>query len=433
MPEDVLAMVMAGGAGERLRPLTDVRAKPAVPFGGIYRIIDFTLSNCINSGIRQVYVLTQYKSHSLSNHLKSGWNFLSRRLDQFIDEIPAQMQTGSRWYKGTADAIRQNISFIERACPRLVLVLAGDHVYKMNYSLMRRFHEEVKACLTLSVVRVPAAQARGAYGVVEVDRDGRVVGFQEKPQEPRTIPGTSDCYASMGVYLFGYETLRRSLANDFEDFGNAVIPAMVQANEPVYAFDFTTKNAVEDFQFSTRDGRRVKELVARGSDSDYWRDVGSLDQYWLANLDLVSASPRFNLYGEKWAFFNCPQHFPPAKFVHDSPGRTGMAVNSIVADGVIISGATVRNSVLSAGIYVHSYALVESSVLLGGSIKGGIITETSIGRGCKIRNAIVDKNARFAEGTSIGYDRAADEARGLRTQPLPNGDYIVVVPMDTSM
>jgi len=424
---------MAGGAGERLRPLTDVRAKPAVPFGGIYRIIDFALSNCINSGIRQVYVLTQYKSHSLSNHLKAGWNFLSRRLDQFIDEIPAQMQIGSRWYKGTADAIRQNMSFIERANPRLVLVLPGDHVYKMNYSLMRRFHDEKKACLSISVVRVPAAQARGNYGVLEVDRDGRVMSFEEKPLAPKVIPGTEDCYASMGVYIFNYETLRKSLANDFEDFGHAVIPAMVAANEPVYAFDFTTKNVVEDFQFSTRDGRRVKELVPRGSDSDYWRDVGSLDQYWLANLDLVAAAPRFNLYGEKWAFFNCPLHFPPAKFVHESPGRTGMAVNSIVADGVIISGALVRSSVLSAGIYIHSYALVENSVLLGGSIKGGIITETSIGRGCKVRNAIIDKNARFAEGTSIGYDRAADEARGLKTQPLPNGDYIVVVPQDTVM
>ncbi len=431
--EELLAIVMAGGAGERLRPLTDVRAKPAVPFGGSYRIIDFALSNCINSGIRQVYVLTQYKSHSLSNHLKAGWNFLSRRLDQFIDEIPAQMQVGSSWYKGTADAIRQNMSFIERARPRQVLVLPGDHIYKMNYGVMRRFHDEAKACLSVSVVRVPAAQARGAYGVLEVADDGRVLSFEEKPQQPRTIPGTDECYASMGVYIFNYETLRKSLANDLADFGQAVIPAMVAAGEPVFAFDFTTRNVIEEYQFTTRDGRRVKELVPRASDSDYWRDVGSLDQYWLANLDLVAAAPRFNLYGEKWAFFNCPQHFPPAKFVHESPGRTGQALNSIVADGNIISGALVRNSVLSAGIYIHSYALVESSVLMGGSIKGGIITETSIGRSCKIRNAIIDKNVRLGEGTVIGYDRAADEQRGLKTQPLSNGDYIVVVPKDTVM
>ncbi|MGC4122183.1 MAG: sugar phosphate nucleotidyltransferase [Myxococcales bacterium] len=433
MAEDLLAVVMAGGAGERLRPLTDVRAKPAVPFGGSYRIIDFALSNCINSGIRQVYVLTQYKSHSLSNHLKAGWNFLSRRLDQFIDEIPAQMQVGSSWYKGTADAIRQNMSFIERARPRQVLVLPGDHIYKMNYGVMRRFHDEAKACLSISVVRVPAAQARGTYGVLEVAGDGRVLSFEEKPQAPKTIPGTEDCYASMGVYIFNYETLRKSLANDLEDFGSAVIPAMVAAGEPVYAFDFTSKNVIEEYQYTTRDGRRVKDLVPRASDSDYWRDVGSLDQYWLANLDLVAAAPRFNLYGEKWAFFNCPLHFPPAKFVHESPGRTGQALNSIVADGNIISGALVRNSVLSAGIYIHSYALVENSVLMGGSIKGGIITETSIGRSCKIRNAIIDKNVRLEEGTVIGYDRAADERRGLKTQPLANGDHIVVVPKDTVM
>jgi len=433
MAESLLAIVMAGGAGERLRPLTDVRAKPAVPFGGAYRIIDFTLSNCINSGIRQVYVLTQYKSHSLSNHLKAGWNFLSRRLDQFIDEIPAQMQVGSSWYKGTADAIRQNMSFLDRARPRQLLVLPGDHIYKMNYQVMRRFHDETKACLSVSVVRMPASLARGTYGVLEVAPDGRVLSFEEKPQSPRCIPGTDDCFASMGVYIFDYETLRSNLANDLEDFGQSVIPAMVAAGEPVYAFDFSTRNAIEEYQFTTREGRRVKELVARASDSDYWRDVGSLDQYWLANLDLVAASPRFNLYGERWAFFNTPHHFPPAKFVHEVPGRTGMAVSSIVSDGCIISGAVVRHSVLSPGSYLHSFAVVESSVLLGGSIKAGIITETSIGRGCKIRNAIIDKTVRLGEGTVIGHNRDDDERRGLKTQTLADGDYIVAVPKDTVM
>jgi len=282
-------------------------------------------------------------------------------------------------------------------------------------------------------VRIPASQARGVYGVLEVDKDGRVLSFEEKPAAPKTIPGTEDCYASMGVYIFNHATLHKSLENDFEDFGQAVIPAMVASGEPVFAFDFTTRNVIQEYQITIREGRRHKALVDRGSDSDYWRDVGSLDQYWLANLDLVSASPRFNLYGEKWAFFNCPLHFPPAKFVHESPGRTGTALNSIVADGVIISGSLVRNSVLSAGIYIHSFALIENSVLMGGSIKGGIITETSIGRSCKIRNAIIDKNVRLAEGTSIGYDRAEDERRGLKTQVLPNGDYIVVVPKDASI
>jgi len=429
MGVDMLAVILAGGMGERLRPLTDVRAKPSVPFGGIYRIIDFTLSNSINSGLRQIYVLTQYKSHSLSNHLQTGWNFLSRRLDQFIDEIPAQMQTGQGWYKGTADAIRQNMSFIELTAPRLVLILSGDHIYKMDYRLMRDFHDEKGACLTVATSRVPAELARGNYGVLEVDENARIVGFEEKPEKPKTIPGTDECLASMGIYIFGYETLRKAVANDLEDFGKHVIPAMIAASEPVYAFDFAVLNRIEEYEYTVHEGHRVRRLVSRSSDSDYWRDVGSLDSYWLANLDLVAAHPKFNLYGEKWPFFSCPTHFPPAKFVHEAPGRTGVAINSIVADGVIVSGAVVKRSVLSPGIYVHSYAQIENSVLMGGSIAGGIITETSIGRGCKIRNAIIDKNVRLAEGTVLGYDRAADEKRGLRTQQLPNSsDYIVAVP-----
>ncbi len=433
--DDVLAMVMAGGAGERLRPLTDVRAKPAVPFGGAYRIIDFTLSNCINSGIRQVYILTQYKSHSLSNHLKSGWNFISRRLDQFIDEIPAQMQRGKSWYSGTADAIRQNMSFIEETTPRLVLILSGDHIYKMDYRLMTRFHDDRQAALTVSVIRVPAEQARNNYGVLEVDDQGRIIGFEEKPANPKTIPGTTMCLASMGLYTFTREALQRALgANELDDFGKHIIPAMIKQGEPVYAFDFSTKNHIEDYEMVIKDGVRSRQLVERASDSDYWRDVGTLDSLWLANLDLVSAKPRFNLYGQRWAIFNCPLHFPPAKFVHEVPGRTGSAMNSIVSEGVIISGATVRNSVLGPGLYVHSFALIENSVLMGGSLRGGVITETSIGRKCKIRNAIIDKNAQLSEGTVIGYDRADDEKRGLRTQSIAGTtEYVVVVPKDHRM
>jgi glucose-1-phosphate adenylyltransferase len=434
MAENILAVVMAGGMGERLKPLTDVRAKPAVPFGGVYRLIDFTLSNCVNSNIRQVLVLTQYKSHSLSHHLQAGWGFLSRRLDQFVDEIPAQMQLGSRWYKGTADAIRQNMSFIEETRPRLVLILSGDHVYKMDYRLMQQFHEQRKAGLTISAVRMPAEEARGAYGVLQVDQDARVLGFEEKPDRPKLIPGTNECFASMGLYIFGNEALHRSLANDLEDFGRDVIPAMIASGEPVYAFDFTTLNRIEDYEVSVRNGERVRRLVSRSGDSDYWRDVGTLESFWHANLDLVAAHPRFNLYGEKWPIFICASHFPPAKFVHDATGRTGMAVNSIVADGVILSGAVARHSLLSPGIYVHSFAVIENSILMGGSLRGGIITETSIGRHCKIRNAIFDKNVHMSEGTVIGYDREADERRGLKTQTIGGGpEYVVVVPRDFSI
>jgi glucose-1-phosphate adenylyltransferase len=429
--EETLTFVMAGGQGERLRPLTDIRAKPAVPFGGIFRIIDFTLSNCINSGIRRIYVLTQYKSHSLSNHLKTGWNLFSRRLDQFIDEVPAQQRLGSSWYQGTADAIRQNMHLLEQKRPRLVLILAGDHIYKMDYSLLQSYHNDKRASLTVACARMPAQEARESLGVMEVDADGRIAGFEEKPKEPKTIPGTSDCLASMGIYLFDADCLRNSLANDLPDFGKHVIPLLLQQGMAVYAYDFTRLNKFAEWEYTVHEGVRKKELVPVASDCDYWRDVGTLEQYWLANLDLVQPAPRFNVYGERFALFSSPDHFPPAKFVHETPGRTGVAVNSIVADGVIVSGATVRSSVLGCGVYLHSYALVERSVLLGGALRGGIITETDIGRRCRVRNAIIDKNVRLSENTSIGYDRAEDERRGLKTVDIVGGsDYIVVVPKD---
>ncbi|MBK6407138.1 MAG: glucose-1-phosphate adenylyltransferase [Holophagales bacterium] len=432
--EDTLAFVMAGGQGERLKPLTDVRAKPAVPFGGIFRIIDFTLSNCVNSGLRRIFVLTQYKSYSLSNHLKTGWNMFSSRLDQFIDEVPAQQQRGSSWYQGTADAIRQNANFLENKRPRLALILSGDHVYKMDYRLLRALHDEKHAGLTVACVRLPAEEAAGNFGVMEVDGEGRIVGFEEKPAEPKTIPGTSDCLASMGIYLFEADCLREALDNDTLDFGKDVIPMLIRQGTPVFAYDFTQRNAIPEWEFVKADGLRRKELVPRSSDSDYWRDVGTLEQYWLANLDLVQPHPRVNVYGEHFPLFSAPGHFPPAKFVHEMPDRTGVAVNSIVADGVIVSGATVRESVLGSGVYVHSWAMIEKSVLLGGSIRGGILTETSIGRHCRVRNAIIDKNVHLSENTSIGYDRAADERRGLKTVSMTgSSDYIVVVPKDYSL
>jgi glucose-1-phosphate adenylyltransferase len=431
MADRTLAVVMAGGMGERLRPLTDVRAKPAVPFGAIFRIIDFTLSNCINSEIRQILVLTQYKSHSLSRHLSTGFSFLSQRLDEFIEEIPAQMQLGHQWYKGTADAIRQNMAFISSVASEHVLILAGDHIYKMDYRRLRRFHLEHGAGLTVSVIRVPAALAANQYGVLEVDESGRIVGFEEKPAAPKCIPGTTDCLASMGIYIFEADILMKWLANDLVDFGKDVIPAMVRAGEPVYAFDFSLLNQIEDYVVVSRDGTRCKELRPT-EDSGYWRDVGSLDSYWQAHIDLVSAKPPFSLYGERWPFFRCPTFFPPAKFVHEEGARTGMAVNSIVAEGVIVSGALVRASVLGAGTILHSHALVEHSVLFGGTIHKEKVLETSIGRYCRVRNAIIDRTVTMREGTVIGYDREEDEARGLKTQPIAGSDdYVVVVPRDT--
>jgi glucose-1-phosphate adenylyltransferase len=435
MSEDVVAVVMAGGMGERLRPLTDVRAKPAVPFGGIFRIIDFTLSNCINSGLRRILVLTQYKSYSLSNHLKMGWNFLSRRLRQFIDEIPAQMQLGSSWYTGTADAIRQNLGILEHTRPELILILSGDQIYKMDYQALLRFHQEKHSALTISVVQVDADSARGTYGVLEIDQNERVIGFEEKPAHPKTMPGTNQCLASMGIYVSDLTTLKDNLGDDLADMSLHVIPKMTAEGKPVFAYDFSRKNRIEEFEYLVmQEGRRTRVSVERASDSDYWRDVGTLETYWQASLDLVSAKPRFSLYGERWPIFNCPLYFPPAKFVHDAPSRTGHAINSIVADGVIISGALVRNSILSPGIFIHSYSQVENSVLLGGTIEGGMVTETTIGRGCRIRNAIIDKNVQLSEGIDLGYDRVRDEKRGFKVQPLSgSNDYLVVVPKNFTL
>lgn len=430
---DLLAMILAGGMGERLLPLTGVRSKPAVPFGGSYRIIDFALSNCINSGLRHIYVLTQYKSHSLSTHLRAGWDFLPRRLDQFIDEIPAQMQLGDRWYKGTADAIRQNWSLIEQSPARRILILSGDHIYKMDYRRMGAFHDEREAALTVSAIRVPRAEAH-QYGLLQVDEHNRIIGFQEKPNDPTPIPGTDECLASMGIYVFTREKLRAYLGELHDDFGRHVIPAMVAADEKVFAFDFTTQNKISENEWVQEDGERIKRVVDRAADSNYWRDVGTLDAYWEASLDLVAAAPSINLYGELWPIYNCPQHFPPAKFVHEAPNRTGMAINSIVADGVILSGAKVRRSILGPGSHVHSYSYVENSVLMGGEMIGGMILETSIGRGCLIRNAIVDRNVRLSPGTYIGVDRANDKARGLKTCSIPGShEHLVVVPKGTQL
>ncbi len=267
--------------------------------------------------------------------------------------------------------------------------------------------------------------------VIEVDEEGQVVGFEEKPQEPKTIPGTEFCLASMGIYIFTYECLERNLANDFVDFGRDIIPMMIREKQDVYAFDFSRDNTLEEYEYITRDGQRIKTRVARASDSDYWRDVGTIVSFWLANLDLVAPRPLFNLYSELWPLYINPQHFPPAKFVHEAPGRTGMAINSVIADGVIVSGSVVRSSVVSPGVYIHSYSTIENSVLLGGTMTGGELNETQIGRHCQIRNAIIDKNVKISSGNRLGYDRNEDEARGLTISEIRgSGDYVVTIPKD---
>jgi glucose-1-phosphate adenylyltransferase len=433
MAQRMLAVIMAGGMGERLRPLTDVRAKPAVPFGAIHRIIDFPLSNCINSEIRQILVLTQYKSHSLSRHLSMGFSFLSSRLDEFIEEVPAQMQLGDHWYEGTADALRQNLAFIDRVAADTVLVLAGDHIYKMDYRRFRQFHLDRGAKVTVSAIRVPAALAAGQYGVLEANAEGRIVGFEEKPLKPRCIPGTTDCLASMGIYIFENEALRQCLGEGGLDFGRDIIPAMVQAGDPVYAFDFTTLNQIADYVVVSQGEQRIKSLRIT-EDAGYWRDVGTLESLWRANLDLVEVKPPFSLYGELWPILRSPTFFPPAKFVHEEDARTGRAVSSIVAEGVIISGGLVRRSVVGAGTFVQSHALVENTVIFGGTTHRGVVLETSIGRHCRIRNAILDRHVTLREGTEIGYDREEDERRGFKTQALSGSEeYMVVVGRDTTI
>jgi glucose-1-phosphate adenylyltransferase len=355
-------------------------------------------------------------------------------MGHFIEEIPAQMQLGHHWYKGTADAIRQNLSLLLADKARQVLILPGDQIYKMDYRLMKRLHDDRRAGLTIATVRQPCAEARGQYGVLEVDADGRVRSFTEKPDAPRPLPGSRECLVSMGIYLFELDLLGASIGTEVNDFSRELIPALLASGAPVYAFDFTRDNAIEEYEYATHDGARYKARVPRAGDSAYWRDVGTLAAYWQANLDLVSLKPPFNLYSELWPIFITPQHFPPAKFVHENPDCVGRAVDSIVADGVIVSGATVRRSVLGPGIYVHRHSVIEGSVLMGGTMAAGVIDETQIGRHCRIRNAIIDKNVTLGTHTEIGFNRDADAQRGLTITEIAEGaDYLVTVPKGTRL
>jgi len=373
------------GHGERLYPLTKDRAKPAVPFGGIYRIIDFTLSNCVNSGVRRVFVLTQYKSSSLDYHVHFGWNILSDELGEFIRCIPPQQRMSTTWYLGTADAIYQNIYTLEQERPHLTLIASGDHVYKMNYRAMLDFHLEKRAELTIACIPVPKNEAT-RLGVAVVDRDSRILDFKEKADDPPTLPGSPDlCLASMGVYLFNTPELVRQVIADSKtdsqhDFGKNIIPAMIK-EKAVFAHDFKDENK---------------------KPQKYWRDIGTRDAYWEANMDLVEVDPLFNLYDSDWPIRTAPLQFPPAKtiFNEEGPrGRRGTLINSLVSPGCVVSGGHVERSILSPNVRVEETARVTESI---------IMDDSTIGRGCTVHRAIIDKNVHIPDGTAIGLDPEAD-------------------------
>ena len=418
--KDVLAFIMAGGRGERLMPLTKDRAKPAVPFGGIYRLIDFTLSNCVNSQIYQIIVLPQYKSQSLHDHLESGWNFFTHRFGHFLKIVSPQQRTGIEWYLGTADSIRQNLYLIEKYRPRYVMILSGDHIYKMDYALFIRYHIRKKADISVSLLEADTDIAY-QFGVAEVDGDFQIRGFQEKPaKNPKTIPGDPDhVLASMGIYIFRTDVLLDILKSfSFGDFGSEVIPTNLDRYR-VFAYPYNQNNRIKDYVTATlEDGEREVTLAPRTRDSSYWRDVGTLDAYWNANMDLTGVDPHFNLYGKMWPIYTYQLPAPPAKFIFSNERvenfRAGKALDSLVAPGCIVSG-TVRNSVLSYNVIVQSWASVDESVILD---------DVVVGRHCKIKKAIVDKHNIIPHDTQIGYNPEEDRKRFTIT---PRG--IVVVPM----
>jgi len=382
---------MAGGQGTRLHPLTAHRAKPAVPFGGKYRIIDFVLSSLVNSGIFSIYVLVQWKSQSLIEHLKDGWQIGGLLPSHFITPVPAQMRMGDTWYQGTADAIFQNLNLIDDTNPGLVAVFGADHIYRMDIRQMIDFHLERQAAVTVATLPVALNDASG-FGVVDVDSGLRIVGFQEKPTQPRSMPGAPGrCLASMGNYIFDPQVLRAALvedaqnANSQHDFGRDLIPALID-RVPTYAYNFMTNRIQGDSEHNL----------------SYWRDVGTLDAYFEANMDLRDPRPHLNLYNQNWPLRTAYYDQPPAKFVFAENGRRGQATDSVISEGCIVSGGSVRNSVLGRSVFIHSYSDVENSVLMD---------YVEIGRGAKVRRAIIDKNVLIPGGTEIGVDLDRDRER----------------------
>jgi glucose-1-phosphate adenylyltransferase len=391
MLDEAMAIVLAGGAGERLHPLTRDRAKPAVYFGGPYRIIDFVLSNCLNSGLRRIFIVTQYKSLSLNRHIRMGWSVVSEELGEFIEILPPQKRVGENWYLGTADAVYQNLYSVIRENPRQVIVLAGDHVYKMDYAKMLRFHRERQAAVTIATIEMPTEDSK-RFGVIQTDESGRVVGFQEKPQAPIPMPGASHlALASMGVYIFEADVLARELEADAvrdttHDFGRDIIPAVIGA-VPVFAYRFYDEN----------------KKAAK-----YWRDIGTLDAYFDASMDLVQVNPEFNLYDPEWPLRTYQPQAPPAKFVFAEEGRRcGQALDSIISPGCIVSGSRISGSILCPNVRVHSFCDIDRSILMPG---------VRIGRHARLRRAIVDRDVFIPRGAQVGYDEEEDRRRHTVTE-----------------
>jgi glucose-1-phosphate adenylyltransferase len=388
---DVVAILLAGGAGERLYPLTRERAKPAVPFGGPYRIVDFSLSNCINSGLRKIFLATQYKAQSLNRHVRMGWNLVNHELGEFIETLPPQKRMGEHWYLGTADAVWQNLYAIQRERPRWVIVLSGDHIYKMDYGKMLDVHIARGARLTVAAIEVPLGQGR-RYGVLEADGDARVVGFRA-PWNPGA------CLASMGVYIFDVDVLVRELQRDAEadsthDFSHDIIPRLVAAGERVFTYLFWDENKKE---------------------SQYWRDVRTIDAYYEASMDLIQVDPVFNLYDPDWPLRTYQPQLPPAKFVFAEDGRRGVATESIVSMGCIVSGSEVRRSILCPNVRIHSFCTVEDSILLPGAV---------VHRHSRLRRAIIDRGVEVPRGALVGHDAAEDRRR----HAVSEGGVVVVTP-----
>jgi len=388
LTRNTLALILAGGRGSRLKHLTKWRSKPAVPFGGKFRIIDFPLSNCINSGIRQVGVLTQYKAHSLILHIQKGWSFLRGEFGEFVELLPAQQRIENNWYTGTADAVYQNLDILRNHDPSYVLILAGDHIYRMDYGTMIAHHVETGADMTVGCIEVDLETAKG-FGVMAVDEEGLVREFAEKPDDPKPIPGSDDtALASMGIYVFNKDFLFEQLIKDADtpnsshDFGRDIMPSVIE------------KYQVASYSF--QDPRSGKQA--------YWRDVGTIDAFWAANLELIGVTPELNLYDKTWPVWTYQEQLPPAKFIFDNDNRRGMAVDSMVSGGCIISGSKVSNSLLFSNVRLNSYSEVNDSVIL---------PDVEIGRHCRISKAVIDKGCKIPEGTIIGQDLEADAKRFL--------------------
>ena len=385
-----IAMVLAGGRGTRLKQLTEWRAKPAVSFGGKFRIIDFALSNCINSGIRRIDICTQYKAHSLLRHIQRGWNLLDARFDEYVEVLPAQQRITNDWYQGTADAVYQNLDILRRQDPQLVLILAGDHIYKMDYRRMIEDHLLRSAKITVACVEVPASEA-SSFGVMKVDERDRITAFQEKPETPFTIAGRPDrALASMGIYIFDAAFLYEQILKDAEipgschDFGKDIIPRLIAEEEPVYVHHF------------------LESCVNMTNGQPYWRDVGTVDAYWEANIDLTKVTPELNLYDRDWPIWTHQEQFPPAKFVFDDENRRGQAIDSLISGGCIVSGSTVRRSLISTNVRVESYCTIEDSVVL---------PNVHIGEGSIVKHAIIDKHCKLPAGFTVGVNREEDSRR----------------------